>query len=99
MGPEGVGRSFVRAVYLRQVEKGRDGVDLLARAAGARAGARIELGPGEGQGVGTDRIPRRNRDGERGAAVRGEIHVVVHELPERVTEVGQALLIDGVDVL
>ena len=100
-GAQGVGHRLGRAVDLRQVEERGDGVDLLARVAGAGAGGRVERGPLEG-------LVRPSGSGRWGPARmlkncarvgRGQVHVVVDELAPGVAEVGQAVLIDGLDVL
>ena len=99
-GAQGVGHRLGRAVDVRQVEERGDGGDLLGRVARAGPGGWVGHGAVEGLVPHPTRVVRVGEDLERVVRVgRGEVHVVVDELAPGVAEVGQAALVDGLDVV
>jgi len=100
MGAQGIRSRRIRAVNLRSIQKGSDGIDLLTRIGGPRLG--IVIGASERHVTGgVERVAGLGRgDVERLAGVGGrQIQVVIEELPENVNEIGQPFLIDDIQVL
>ena len=105
MGSQGVGKHIVRAINLRQIEVRGNGIDLFPRNGLARvriddASVWIEDGPREGLVTHLTGIVGVGENLEQFSRVaRSQVHVVVKELSERVAEIGQAVSVQGLEIL